>query len=281
MVLVRLLIKWQSIIIFDQLHYLCVVFRGYKCNYVYFLYFNALLDILLFTVMSYFNELLKSMTTSQIFLLLLCLLFQPKLFFQCVNAVPVRVIVDVQDKSPHRSSSEEGVRYSPVFPQRHQNGMKTIPRSKQKRRPQTYEERNESNRERLRKMRKERPEYARNLFKKAYDKRKNDPEKRARDKAYLKEYQLKNKARLSAAHKEYMRKRRSEQKAAQNHKQENVTTAVKKRKRIDSSDQEIVKYQKDGAVDNVKKHSHPPIIARLKLPAKTIEEFYGPQPPKS
>lgn len=185
----------------------------------------------------------------------------------------MRTIVDVRDKS-FQSSSEEGLVYSPVFQQNQTKAkkMNKQPKGRPKVQGKTHEENLEKERERARIFRKENPDYVKSKNREAYIRRKNDPEKRARDQAYRIKYRSTHKREHSERHTIYMRRWR--QKKAQKQQQQHVSFQ-RKRKERETSDKD--------ATDNDQSPQlpQPHIIARLKLPPETVKEFYGVNPPTS
>jgi hypothetical protein len=211
--------------------------------------------------------------------IILCLFFNQRYnIFYLVHAVPMRTIVDVRDKSP-KSSSEEGIRYSPVFQQNQTKASKTNKKARggSKGQDKSHEEQLEKERERARIFRKENPDYVKSKNREAYIRRKNDPEKRARDEAYRIKYRSTHKKEHSERHTIYMRRWR--QKKAQRQQQQQQSIGIirpqKKRKERDISDEDTTD------IGQSPKSPQPRIIARLKLPSETIKEFYGVNPPTS
>ncbi|PWN38574.1 uncharacterized protein FA14DRAFT_183931 [Meira miltonrushii] len=208
-----------------------------------------------------------------------CLILLPQIY-----AVPVRIVVDVKDEATKDSPSQDGLRYSPTLPQRNYMGQKTVrgpSRIRQKRKARTYEEILKINRDRMRKYRKEKPEYLRDLNHRAHIRRQSDPEKKAKHDAYLKEYRERHKDRLKLQHKVYMQKYRSTKKATE--QDEKIDLRPNKRRRLKGSDQQGSFTTSSSSIESKDTEQNstiprPHIVARLKLPAKTIEKFYGPQP---
>lgn len=198
-----------------------------------------------------------------------------RVLFQCILSVPVRVIVSASEGSSQTSSEHSGFKYSPVFEQSS---------TKRKQRPKkTYEERLEYLRERYQLLKKEYPDYLKEKNQKGYIKRREDPEKLARDRKYTKLYRSKNRAKMT----EYQRKwrqRKKEREQEQDGKGKESPKGKRKGMNLENDQTEKKKrYKQSSKGDDFSAQpaykSRKPIIARLKLSSETIEKTYGPKSP--
>lgn len=200
-----------------------------------------------------------------------------------LQAMTMRTIVDVQDyPSDHSSSSQDKFEYVPVFEKAKKS--KNLDPAKRKARFHEFKKNN--------------PKQHQELNDKYYQRRRNDPIKRARDESYKKQYRSENAEKVRHNQMLYQRayrQRQKEKKEKMNNSNLTIDESKKPKKRkrkyqqisSDTSDSEFrlnvktrrMKRESTSSNKEQQTTSRQHVVARLKPSVKIIEALNTPRSP--
>lgn len=194
------------------------------------------------------------------------------------------VLVNATHSFPVRAvGDEKNDDHSPGLPEKEGKATSTHSASekstKTEPKPQSWEEKREKDRKRKRLKFQQDPEHMKAIYRKAYLKRKADPAKVAHDAEKRTKYKDANRDRINENQREYYYRKLGEEQQKKykprvaHHTGPRSTSQRGKERKYDDLGS-TSKQSERTSVSQTSKDSHQHIIARLKLPRKTIEKFY-------